>query len=401
MLSPRSILPVLLALMPAAAVNAQWIPQNPVQSVRQQPDGVLLPLKEGVLKVQVCSESIVRVTYSPTPAFPDKPEYVVTKSKWPEVKWDLQQSQRAVTISTGRMRVAVNRIDATLAYSDASGRSLVQEGPNTMTPVTVNGEKTWRAEGFIGLWGSTEAFYGLGQHQAGVWNYHGESVDMAQDNTNISVPLLLSSNGYGIFWNNTSRSRFNNRFDRIIAGYRELTGAAPMFGKWAYGFWQCKNRFKTQEELLAVARKYRELHIPVDNIVQDWFWWTRMGEFVFNKNYPDAKAMIDELHRRNFHLMISVWPFFEKGSATYDEMDKLGYLVDRTIVGTEYHPVGTALYDAFNPAARRYFWNLMNQALFQIGADAWWFDTTEPETEARKTTSWCATKWPSAMARAT
>jgi alpha-D-xyloside xylohydrolase len=239
------------------------------------------------------------------------------------------------------MRVSINHRDATLAYSDASGRKLVEEGPNTMTPVTVNGEKTYHSEAFIGLWGSTEAFYGLGQHQAGVWNYHGESVDIAQDNTNISVPLLLSSNGYGIFWNNTSRSRFNNRFvhamyissevadtidyyflygpdfDRIVAGYRELTGAAPMFGKWAYGSWQCKNRYKTQDELLGVARKYRELHIPVDNIVQDWFWWTRMGEFVFNsKNYPDPKGMVDELHSWNFHLMISSWPFFEKGSST-------------------------------------------------------------------------------------
>ena len=109
-----------------------------------------------------------------------------------------------------------------------------------------------------------------------------------------------------------------------------------------------------------------------------------MGEFVFNKDYPDPKAMIDELHRRDVHLMISVWPFFEKGSATYDEMDKLGYFIDRTIVGTDYHPVGTALYDAFNPAARKYYWNLMNKALFQIGVDAWWFDTTEPETEARE-----------------
>ena len=141
---------------------------------------------------------------------------------------------------------------------------------------------------------------------------------------NISVPLMLSSKGYGIFWNNTSRSRFNNRFanylyissevadvidyyflygpefDKIIAGYRELTGQAPMFGKWAYGFWQCKNRYKSQDEILGVAKKYRELHIPVDNIVQDWFWWNRKGEFVFNKNYPDPKAMIDQLHARKF-----------------------------------------------------------------------------------------------------
>ncbi|MGD0201732.1 MAG: TIM-barrel domain-containing protein, partial [Bryobacteraceae bacterium] len=243
--------------------------------------------------------------------------------------------------------------------------------------------------------------------QAGVWNYHGESVDIVQDNTNISIPLLLSSNGYGLFWNNTSRSRFNNRFvhalyissevadvidyyflygpelDRIIAGYRELTGAAPLFGRWAYGFWQCKNRYKTQQELLAVARKYRELHIPVDNIVQDWFWWTRKGEHVFNQNYPDPKGMLDELHRNNFHLMISVWPFFERGSQVYDYMDKRGWFIDRTKVAA-FHPEGMAVYDATNSEARAYYWQLMDKALFKIGVDAWWLDTTEPETEARE-----------------
>ena len=152
------------------------------------------------------------------------------------------------------------------------------------------------------------------------------------------MPFLVSSNGYGIFWNNTSRSRFNNRFanylyissevadvidyyffygpdlDKVVASYRELTGQAPMFGKWAYGFWQCKNRYKSQEEILGIAKKYRDLHIPLDNIVQDWFWWNRKGEHVFNKNYPDPKGMVDELHRENVHLMISVWPFFEPGS---------------------------------------------------------------------------------------
>ena len=166
---------------------------------------------------------------------------------------------------------------------------------------------------FSNLWDSTEAFYGLGQHQAGVWNYHGEDVELSQDNTNISIPMFLSSNGYGIFWNNASRSRFNNRFphalylssevadsvdyyflygpdfDKIIADYRGMTGAAPLFGKWAYGFWQCKNKYESQAEMLGVAHKYRELRIPVDNIVQDWFWWRTMGEPVFNKNYPEPR----------------------------------------------------------------------------------------------------------------
>ncbi len=158
-----------------------------------------------------------------------------------------------------------------------------------------------------------------------------------------------------------------------------------MFGKWAYGFWQCKNRYKSQAELLGVAQKYRELKIPIDNIVQDWFWWNRKGEHVFNQNYPDPKGMIDQLHRENFHLMISVWPFFEPGSTAYDTMDKNGWFIDKTVVAKPpYHKDEMAVYDASNPDARKYYWQLMDDGLFKLGIDAWWLDTTEPETEGRE-----------------
>jgi alpha-D-xyloside xylohydrolase len=396
----------LILLLPAAA-NAQWIPHNAVTSMQPLPDGALLSMQHGVLRLEVCTDSIVHVIFSPSTVLPSRPEYVVTKTSWPAVKWSQQENQRAITLTTERLQVAVNRQDGTIEFRDAGGRRLLQEGPNTLTPVVVNGESTYHAEAFIGLWGSTEAFYGLGQHQSGVWNYHGESVDIAQDNTNISVPMLLSSNGYGIFWNNASRSRFNNRFvhalyitsevadsidyyflygpdfDKILAGYRELTGTAPMLGRWAYGFWQCKNKYQTQPELLGVAHKYRDLHIPVDNIVQDWFWWTTMGEFKFSDKYPDPPGMLDDLHRNHFHLMISVWPYFYPGSATYADMDRKGFFIDRTKVAA-FHPKGEALYDATNPEARKYYWNLMDNALFKIGVDAWWLDTTEPETEGRE-----------------
>ncbi|HXN48363.1 MAG TPA: glycoside hydrolase family 31 protein [Bryobacteraceae bacterium] len=398
---------LLLGALAGAMMQAQWNPPNPVAGVEQQRDGVLFKMQTGAMRIEVCSDSILRVLYSPTSTFPDRPDYVITKTTWPAAAWKMESTDAEVSLITARFKVMVTRKDGVLAYTDLTGKSLAQEGPRTMTPVKVNGEDTYRAETFFPMWGSTQALYGLGQHQAGVWNYRGESVDISQDNTNISIPLMLSTNGYGIFWNNTSRSRFNNRFqhslyvssevadvidyyflygpdfDRIIAGYRELTGPTPMFGKWAYGFWQCKNRYKSQEELLGVAHKYRELHIPVDDIVQDWFWWTRKGEHVFSKSYPDPKGMVDDLHRNNFHLMISVWPFFDPGSAEYAEMDRRGWLIDRTQVGA-FHAKGMAVYDASNPEARAYYWGLMDQALFKIGVDAWWLDTTEPETEGRE-----------------
>ena len=399
---------LLLLCVFSASILAQWNPLNPVTSVKKQVDGVVLTMKSGTLRLLICSDSIVRVTYASGSSIPETPQYAVTKQSWPASQWTLESSDNDVKLTTSQMKITVTKKDGAISFADASGKGLFEDYDRTLTPVEVNGEKTYRSEMFSNLWASTEAFYGLGQHQAGVWNYHGESVDLSQANTNISVPMFLSSNGYGIFWNNSSRSRFNNRFphelylssevadtvdyyflfgpefDKIIAGYRELTGAAPMFGKWAYGFWQCKNKYESQAEVLGVAHKYRELHIPVDSIVQDWFWWNIMGEPVFNKNYPDPKGMIDDLHKNNFHVMFSFWPYFRPGSPIYDDMDKRGYFVDRTKV-SGFHPAGQALYDAFNPAAREYYWKLIDKGLFQIGADAWWLDTDEPETEGRKT----------------
>jgi alpha-D-xyloside xylohydrolase len=200
-LATRLLLTLIAALPFAGPAGAQWIPQNPVTSFVKQADAVVFTMQTGTLRVAVSTDSIFHITYAPTAVFPNRPDDVIVKTTWPAVPFTVAETPRAILISTARMRVAVDRADGSLAYADGAGRPLVQQGPNTLTPVTVNGEKTYHAEAFIGLWGSTEAFYGLGQHQAGVWNYHGESVDIAQDNTNISVPMLLSSNGYGIFWN--------------------------------------------------------------------------------------------------------------------------------------------------------------------------------------------------------
>ena len=398
-----------------ARAGAQWNPLNPVADMRKQADGIVLKMEHGTLRITACSDSIVRVTYAPGDTIPDAPEYAITKKDWPAAHWWLLADAQDYKVSTPLVSITVAKKNGTILFADGKGRKLFQDYDRSLTPVEVNGEKTYHSEMFSNLWDSTEGFFGLGQHQAGVWNYHGETVDISEANTNISVPMVLSSNGYGIYWNNSSRSRFNNRFphelylssevadtvdyyfiygpdfDNIIAAYRDMTGQAPIFGKWAYGFWQCKNKYESQAEVLDVAHRYRELHIPVDNIVQDWFWWNIMGEPVFNKNYPDPKGMIDDLHQNHFHTMFSFWPYFRPGSPVYDEMDKRGFFVDKMKV-SGFHPAGQALYDAFNPAAREYYWGLIDKGLFKIGADAWWLDTDEPETEGSETNILVANK---------
>jgi alpha-D-xyloside xylohydrolase len=399
----------LLLLLWAPSLFGQWLPLNPVTSIEPQADGAVLVLGNGYLRFQVCSDSIVHVIYSLARHVPERTNFLVVKKSWPRSAFTLlSDDPKTITLASSKLKIVVTRADSSIVFYDSTGRKLTQENTRTLTPTEVNGEKTYHSERFVSMWDTQEALYGLGQHQAGVMNLRGESIDISQDNTNISTPLLLSSNGYGIFWNNGSRTRFNNRFvhalyissevadsidyyflygpefDSIVVAYRELTGQAPLFGRWAYGYWQCKNRYDSQQELEAIAQKYRDLHIPLDNIVQDWFWWNVMGDPVFNKNYSDPKGMIETLHKEHVHLMISVWPFFRPGSPVYDDMDKRGYFIAKT-KATGFHPAGMAIYDAFNPEARQYYWKLMNDALFKIGVDAWWLDTTEPETEGLET----------------
>ncbi len=335
------------------AAYAQWTPMNPVTAVQQQTDGVLFTMGTGTLKLQVCSDSVIHVLYSRTSSFAGHPDYVIVKRDWPTTKWAMQSTNDGITLTTTRLKVVVTQKDGAITYSDLDGTLLVQEASRKLTPVKVNEENTYRAESFINIYGSREAFMGSAntRPEYGIiaenpWIFHRTtpislchswSRAKATEFIGTTIPEANSTIDLQTIFTSASEVAdvidyyffYGPELDKIIADYRELTGQAPMFGKWAYGFWQCKNRYKSQEEILGVAQKYRELHIPVDNIVQDWFWWNRKGEFVFNKNYPDPKSMVDQLHRRNFHLMISIWPFFEPGSTNYDYMDKQGWFVDK------------------------------------------------------------------------
>ena len=245
-----------------AVVGCGQVTPGRVMGHQRVNGGVLFQMKSGALRLEVCTPSMLHVVYSPDGAFPKHPNPMIVRTEWPAVPFELAEDGRRVTLSTGKVRVSIARRDGAIQFTDASGARLFHAegdyGGVRLTPAVVNGERTYRLE-TVFFPESGEAFYGLGQHQAGVWNYSGESVDLSQDNTNISVPFFLSSLGYGVFWNNPSQSRFNNRFarhlyidsdvadtldyyflygpdpDRIIAAYRDLTGPAPLFGKWAYG----------------------------------------------------------------------------------------------------------------------------------------------------------------------
>ncbi|MCG6914092.1 DUF4968 domain-containing protein [bacterium BMS3Abin03] len=178
-----------------------------------------------------------------------------------------------------------------------------------------------------------------------------------------------------------------NNLDGVIHGYREITGKAAMMPKWAMGFWQCRERYKTQDEILSVVKEFRQRQIPIDNIVQDWFYWKedQWGSHKFDKSrYPDPDGMVKELHNNlHTHIMISVWPKFYVGTKHYNEFKEHGWLYMRNVEKGQRDWVGpgyvSTFYDAYSPGAGELYWDQINENLFLKGFDAWWLDATEPD----------------------
>lgn len=257
-----------------------------------------------------------------------------------------------------------------------------------------------------------EHYYGLGQNQEGYLDHRGHTVRCWHDYTatggpSIGVPFLVTNHGYGVVWDNPSKttvepgfneqtrwaSEVGNRvsyfviaganMDEIYSGFRELTGATPMLPKASYGFIQCKQRYSTQAEVMAVANGYRERHLPIDVLVVDWFYFSEMGQMdMVPDKWPDPVAMNRELHNMGFQTMISVWPRFNPGTRYYDMVLKNGWfekLADGAPTnGLPYDRAGSDI-DTTNPDAARWFWSAMKQNFIDKGFDSIWADETEPD----------------------
>lgn len=182
---------------------------------------------------------------------------------------------------------------------------------------------------------------------------------------------------------------YGETMDQIISGYRTLTGKAPIMPQWALGFWQSRERYKTQDELVATLAEFRKRQIPIDNIVMDWFYWEedQWGSHEFDKKrFPDPKKMMTDVHALNGHIMISVWPKFYGNTEHYKEFDSKGWMYQQATNDSIRDWVGKghvgSFYDAYSPEARNLFWNQMNDHLFPMGIDAWWMDASEPDIQS-------------------
>ncbi len=386
-----ALVSTLFSLLTCSTGNAQ------VTNVR---NGVELTAGSVHVKAQFYAPGTVRITKWVNGGTWEKLSLSVIQDSVPELGIVVDQRADTILLKSSALLVRISKLDGNIEFFSMDNDPILKEkGKPFFSPVVYYSDSGFTAQQHFQL-DPTEGVYGLGEQTDGYFNFRGKSVALTQANVGAANSFLVSTKNYGILWDNYSKTVFrdtadgasfwsdigNNidyyfvygkEMDEVISGYRSLTGKAPMYGKWAYGYWQSKEHYHTQDELMSVARKYRDLKMPIDNIIQDWDYWNGAqnwsGMFFDKTLFPRPKQMCDELHKMNFHIIISIWPALGPATEIYSDFLKRGFL---------YKPVGWGgfkFYDAYNPAADQLYCNYLDKGLYSRGLDGWWIDSTEPD----------------------
>jgi alpha-D-xyloside xylohydrolase len=393
-----------------------------VDSFTKETDGALCVLSNGArLKLQVCGENIIRVVYTMGSSIPSSQSLVVARSTFTPGTWDATENTAAVVVTTPKVTATVAKSSGLISFA-ASGNAVCTESARTLSPVTKGSAAGYSGtlnftspenEGVYGLgnlsmatggWNGTSYWdsYTVPPDKTGQLNIRGFNVDMHQVNWMDVIPFFMATSGYGVLMNFcchaakaaplnfTADFLLNNswdyyfiygpKFDAIISGYRFITGPAPMLPKWAFGYWQCKNRYSSADSLAIAVSTFRSQNIPLDCIVQDWMWWaggaTGRGSFIWDSKFANPSTWISTLHNSNCRFALSIWPTFSTGTAAYTAMQP-HLITSVTCNGTASDP--GAFMNAFDTTGLKIFWDYMKTSCLDNGVDAWWMDATEPE----------------------
>lgn len=391
-------------------------------------------VKGNTVSVAFCSPSIVRVRVSPGIATPaERKSYSVILKPGGKLinSIEVKKDNDNLHIWSYNIKVTLNKVTGDIVFSNKEGEQLLKATANSLTPCekTVDSGKFKVSQTF--LLDHDEAIFGLGQLRDTAMNQRNRHVKIWNHNTYISIPYFTSEKGYGLYWDNAGRSSFDDNAqgttftsevapyidyyfmykdgtqDGVVSCIRDLTGQATMFPLWTMGFWQCRERYKTSDELASVLDRYRELQIPLDGIVQDWQYWgcdsnwnamkfmnpyyiNKVGDKAWAKYLPNdlkdlptqqqprlksPEEMVSYVHNNNAHLMISIWANFGPWTEQYRELKAINALYP---FETWPRKRGVMPYDVFNPKARQIYWNHLTN-LYNMGIDAWWTDSTEPD----------------------
>ena len=377
--------------------------------------GITASIESLRIEIQFYGPSTVRVLKSPEGKTYSKMSLSVIETP-PKVAFHVKQGRNELILNSDSLQVGLNLINGTISFSTRAGEPLLREKEHSVafTDFDDAGVKTFSvAQSFV--LDKDEEIYGLGQQQQGRMSKRNVKLRMIQGNTDDYIPLFVSVKGYGLYWDNTSPTDFEDNpestsfrsdvgdcidyyfmeggnADGVIARMRDLTGQVPMFPLWTFGYFQCRERYKGQDELVEVVKKYRELGVPLDGIIQDWqYWgnnylWNAM-EFL-NADFYNPQQMVDDVHQLHAHMLISIWNSFGPKTKQYRELDKIGALLDFQtwpLSGSDKwpprmeYPSGVRVYGPFNPEARDIYWKYVNKGIFSLGMDGWWLDSSEPD----------------------
>jgi len=384
------------------------------QSWQKTNAGIKTTINKVDVEIQFYTPATVRIIKSPGgSAFTKKSLSVIAAPQ--QLKLNIKEQAGVLTVKSERTSVKCNLASGAISFFTNSGIALLQEKENSTAfkPFNDAGSNTYSIEQSYIL-DKDEAIYGLGQQQKGRMVQRNLTLNMIQGNTDDYVPFFQSAKGYGLFWDNYSPTVFTDNTestsfksdagdcvdyyfmyggnaDGVIGCMRDLTGQVPMFPLWTFGYFQSKERYKSQDELIDVVKKYRELKVPLDGIIQDWqYWgsnylWNAMD--FLNDEFPQPQKMVNDVHRLHAHLTISIWNSFGPKTKQYRELDSIGALMNfstwpqsgSTIWPPRRdYPSGVRVYDPYNPIARDIYWKHLSK-MHSLGIDGWWMDSSEPD----------------------
>ncbi len=329
----------------------------------------------------------------------------------PEVKADIKILEGKAVITNGNIRAEIREKDGRVTWLNEKNEVLLKEAYHHHVPRIARQYKGRGSDHFeLALTFDavkSEHLYGMGQYPNDCLDLKGSVLELAQKNTQISIPFLLSSLGYGFIWNNPSIGRaelsmtqtsFSAKYARqidyfiftegspadLVRHYSALTGKSPMMPAFASGLWQSKLRYSSQEELLSVAREYKKRNLPISVIVADFFHWPHTGDWRFDPKYwPDPAAMVKELDAMGIKLLVSVWPTSMSESENYAVMMRKNYLIRPEVGVNAFLPFDGYLtfVDVTNPGARQFMWEKVKKNYYDLGVRMFWMDEAEPEID--------------------
>jgi alpha-D-xyloside xylohydrolase len=367
-------------------------------------NGIRAQFGDGVLCLTVIETGIVRIQRGPQDAKFDGESLSVIDRAPRGTSWQASEIMGNYSVETGRMIVNVDKATGAIVIDDADGNVILAEpstGGASWSPFPDKGGELLFSTTQRFQLQAGEAIYGLGQHFDGMsgTNYRGKTVDLYQRNTEVAVPVAVSSLGYAILWDNCSHTKvkmegdvleiwseagdcidyyviYGPGFDDIIKGIRSLTGRCPMMPKYIFGYIQSKERYKTGKELVSVVQEFKKRNIPIDVIVQDWRYWGSTlywGQKSFNhKRFPDPTSTFKEIHDLDVRALISCWPLMTKITRNYRAFKNAHafFLASDGVIGNAYDP--------YNPVARDIYWKQLHDGVLVHGLNGLWCDSPEP-----------------------